>query len=83
MMIAFFIKFGRHINAIADTDLKVVLNKGHGLGLEQVWYKKIEDAWKVGGVKPELNWAEYDFFGTVGPSEAVKVYGKNALPKTE
>jgi scytalone dehydratase len=42
-----------------------VVNKGHGHGTTQHWYRKIEGAWKIVGVAPSLNWFEYDLFGTL------------------
>jgi scytalone dehydratase len=53
----------------ADEDLAVVVNKGHGYGRVQHWYRKIEGNWKLEGVVPQLEWSEYDLFGTLNPKE--------------
>jgi scytalone dehydratase len=52
-----------------DEDLAVVANKGHGHGVTQHWYRKIEGIWKLEGVAPKLEWSEYDLFGTLNPKE--------------
>ena len=53
----------------ADEDLAVVANKGHAHGLVQHWYRKVEGAWKLEGVAPEVGWTEYDVQGTLNPKE--------------
>ena len=51
----------------ADDDLAKVVNKGHGYGVTEHWYKKFEGTWKLEGVRPKLEWSEYDLFGTLAP----------------
>jgi scytalone dehydratase len=53
----------------ADEELSAVVNKGHGYGATQHWYRKIEGVWKIEGVVPKLEWSEYDLFGTLNPKE--------------
>jgi scytalone dehydratase len=50
-----------------DETLSEVKNKGHAHGTTQHWYRKIDGAWKLEGVAPMLNFAEYDLFGTLNP----------------
>ncbi|CAI6335376.1 unnamed protein product [Periconia digitata] len=50
-------------------ELTEVLNKGHGLGVTQHVYKKIDGAWLITRVAPSLNWFEFDLFGTLTPPE--------------
>jgi len=54
----------------ADEGLAVVANKGHGHGVTEHWYGKIEGRWKLQGSKSNLNWSEYDLLGTLNPTEA-------------
>lgn len=51
----------------AKEDLAEVINKGHGYGVTQHWYRKIDGAWKIEGVEPKVEWFEYDLFGTLAP----------------
>jgi scytalone dehydratase len=53
----------------AGEDLAVVINKGHGYGRVQHCYRKVEGDWKLEGVVPQLEWSEYDLFGTLNPKE--------------
>lgn len=53
----------------ADDDLQVVANKGHGYGLVQHWYRRIGGEWKIESVAPQLEWSEYDLFGTLNPKD--------------
>ena len=46
-----------------------VVNKGHAYGVIEHWYRKLEGTWKLEGVKPKLEWTEYDLFGTLAPPE--------------
>jgi scytalone dehydratase len=32
-------------------------------------YRKVEGDWKLEGVVPQLEWSEYDLFGTLNPKE--------------
>ncbi|TVY21545.1 Scytalone dehydratase [Lachnellula arida] len=50
-------------------DLAVVANKGHAHGVTRHWYRKVDGAWMLEGVAPELGWSEYDLFGTLNPRE--------------
>lgn len=52
-----------------NEDLAVVENKGHAHGTTQHWYRKIEGTWKLEGVEPQLEFTEYDLFGTLNPKE--------------
>ena len=52
-----------------NEDLAVVANKGHAHGVTQHWFRKIEGAWRLEGVRPLLGWTEYDLFGTLNPKE--------------
>ena len=54
-----------------DEDLAVVANKGHAHGSTEHWYRKIEGVWKLEASKSNLNWTEYDLFGTLSPMEEV------------
>jgi len=56
-----------------DESLSVVVNKGHGYGVTQHWYRKIEGTWKIEGVEPKLEWSEYDLFGTLKPPNEKEV----------
>ena len=49
-----------------DDELTAVANKGHAHGVTQHLYRKVDGAWKLEGVAPKLEWAEYDLFGTLG-----------------
>lgn len=53
----------------ADEDLAAVTNKGHAHGRAAHWYRKVEGKWKIEGVEPNLEWSEYDLFGTLNPKE--------------
>ena len=55
-----------------DEDLAVVANKGHAHGVTEHWYRKFEGGWKLEGSKSNLNWSEYDLFGTLNPKEEAK-----------
>lgn len=55
-----------------DEGLTEVANKGHGHGVTQHVYKKIDGAWLIVRVAPSLNWFEYDLFGTLDPPEESK-----------
>lgn len=50
-----------------DESLSEVAKKGHAHGVTQHWYRKIDGAWKLEGVAPTLNFAEYDLFGALSP----------------
>ena len=52
-----------------NEDLAEVINHGHGHGVTQHWYSKIDGTWKLLGVAPSLNWFEYDLFGTLNPGD--------------
>ncbi|KAK0759547.1 hypothetical protein N5P37_007735 [Trichoderma harzianum] len=54
----------------ADETLAEVINHGHGHGVTTHWYQKIDGVWKLEGVAPRLDFAEYDIFGTLAPPEA-------------
>ncbi|KAK2757220.1 hypothetical protein FQN54_004734 [Arachnomyces sp. PD_36] len=45
----------------ADTDLADVTYRGHGYGSVNLWYKKIDEVWKLSGVRPQIYWSELDF----------------------
>lgn len=50
-----------------DDSLTEVAKKGHAHGVTRHWYRKIDGAWKLEGVAPNLNFAEYDLFGALRP----------------
>lgn len=65
-----------------DLELTEVANKGHGHGVTQLWYRRVEGGgWKVSGCTVDLEWTEYDFWGTVDPSKAVIGDGKGGESK--
>ena len=57
----------------ADESLSVVVNHGHGHGVVQHGYRKINGAWKLEMVVPDNHWSEYDLMGTVSPKEGFEV----------
>lgn len=57
-----------------DESLHEVVNKGHGHGVTTHWYRKIDEAWKLEGVAPRLEWDEYDIFGTLAPPKDEAIY---------
>lgn len=48
-----------------DESLSAVANKGHGHGVVQHMFRKIEGKWKLEGIIPTNKWSEYDLLGTV------------------
>jgi scytalone dehydratase len=42
-------------------DKKTVEAKGHGHAIMRHTYKKIQDEWKLAGVKPSVYWNEFEF----------------------
>lgn len=46
-----------------------VANKGHAHGYVQHWYRKIDGAWKLEGVKPSVVFVEYDLMAALTPGE--------------
>ncbi|KJZ74542.1 hypothetical protein HIM_06138 [Hirsutella minnesotensis 3608] len=52
-----------------DKSLTTVANKGHGHGVVTHSYKKVDGAWKIAAVVPQLAWSEYDLFGTLNPEK--------------
>ncbi|KAH8696562.1 Scytalone dehydratase [Talaromyces proteolyticus] len=52
-----------------DDELSAVANKGHAHGVTTHWFRKFEGAWKIEGVAPQLDFAEYDLFGTLNPTD--------------
>ena len=50
-------------------DLSEVANKGHGHGVVQHWYRKIDGAWKLEGVQPKMGFAEFDMQATLTPAD--------------
>lgn len=55
----------------ANLDLVSVTHRGHGHGIVKHWYKKIDRAWKLTGIRPEMYWTEHDFDKIFpGPSAA-------------
>jgi scytalone dehydratase len=53
----------------SNEDLAVVINKGHSHGVTQYWFRKVDGVWKLAGVEPQVEFAEYDLFGTLNPKE--------------
>lgn len=52
-----------------DETFQEVANKGHGHGVIEHWYRKIDGVgWKIEGSKSTSDWSEYDLLGTVNPS---------------
>lgn len=56
----------------ADEKLVSVVNKGHGRGVVEHGYKKVDGVWKLELVVPQLHWSEYDLFGTLSPENPDK-----------
>lgn len=52
-----------------DVNLTEVVNKGHGHGVVQHWYKKINEVWKIEGSASSAEWTEYDLIGTLQSPE--------------
>ena len=44
-----------------NLNLTSVAHRGHCHGIVKHWYKKIDRAWKLTGVRPEMDWTEHDF----------------------
>jgi scytalone dehydratase len=53
----------------ADESFSDVVNHGHGHGVVQHGYRKINGSWKLEMVAPSLHWSEYDLMGTLNPKE--------------
>lgn len=53
----------------ADDALTTVVNKGHAHGFVIHKYRKFDGTWKIEGVRPQLEWTEYDLFGTLNPTD--------------
>jgi scytalone dehydratase len=47
--------------------LSAVVNHGHGHGVVQHGYRKVDGTWKLEVVVPSLHWSEYDLIGTLSP----------------
>lgn len=54
----------------SDATLAKVVNKGHAHGYTTLWFRKVDGKWKIEGCRPQLEWFEYDLFGTLDPSKA-------------
>jgi scytalone dehydratase len=61
-----------------DESLTQVVNKGHGHGVVQHGYRKIDGVWKLELVVPVLHWSEYDLFGTLNPSEGTELSNRES-----
>lgn len=58
-----------HQRHATEDIMSEVVNKGHGHGVVEHTYRKVDGAWKIVGVKPNVGWFEYDLFGTLNPPE--------------
>ncbi|OJJ07884.1 hypothetical protein ASPVEDRAFT_47077 [Aspergillus versicolor CBS 583.65] len=55
----------------SDDTLATVAYHAHGYGNIQHWYKRVEGAWKLSGLRPEMYWSENDLskiFSRQGPA---------------
>ena len=48
-------------NRFTDLTFQRVDRRGHGQATNEHFYKKIDGAWKLSGVRPTPRWNEYDF----------------------
>ncbi|KAI9730420.1 MAG: centractin- actin- protein of the dynactin complex [Cirrosporium novae-zelandiae] len=44
-----------------DSSMTKIRVKGHGHATNELYYRKIDGVWKFAGLKPRVNWNEYDF----------------------